>query len=304
MRLYHSDAEPLSSVRIGTIAVRDLNTMPADSFIFDSQSLLFKFIENLFEDAKLAFLNLIRGFMHVNLDAEGLLLELSSPEISVVLGDGFVGFLNFLLVHHDLSAHHEPVYLLGEGSVVGEVVHVLASDNRGESHSTLLSIFSAHEFFQHLLALSGSDDVFFGLRFRAGTHSSLHVLETCEASSDKFTHLFFHGRAFVIEFGKAFTARDLQVSGVSQCILLGKAFIIGVFMVGKGVFSHLEHLFCLGAVVFFGAPRVSHLLCRTVDVIRKFIKVRLHSVYFFCDHLPVVLVVLLHKAFVFVVAVD
>lgn len=117
-----------------------------------------------------------------------------------MLGDGFVGFLNFFLVYHGLSAHHEPVYLLGEGSVVGEVHHVLASDERVVPCSTLISFFSTSEIFQHSLALSRSDDVVFALRFRAGTHSSLHVLETLEvSSSNKFAHLGDHSLAFAIE---------------------------------------------------------------------------------------------------------
>jgi hypothetical protein len=157
--------------------VRDLMTMSEGSSIFDVQSLLLELIENIVKVANFVVLDLFRGFTHVIFDAVGLLLELSSPEISEVDGDGCFGFLHFLLVHHDLSAHHEPVYLLGEGSVVGEVVHVLAIDNSGEPYSLLLSFFSTHEFFQHNLALSRRDDVVFALRFRAGTHSSLKVFD-------------------------------------------------------------------------------------------------------------------------------
>jgi hypothetical protein len=135
-------------------------------------------LEKLLEVFNFVVPDLLSGVIHFRGDGECLRLELSSPEISVVLGDGYSGKINFLLVHHDLSAHHEPVYLLGESSVVGEVAHLLAIDQRFEPWSFCFSFVSTHEFSQHVLARIRRNDVVFGLRFGASTHPSLHVFET------------------------------------------------------------------------------------------------------------------------------
>jgi hypothetical protein len=199
-------------------------------------------LEKLLEVFNFVVPDLLSGVIHFRGDGECLRLELSSPEISVVLGDGYSGKINFLLVHHDLSAHHEPVYLLGESSVVGEVAHLLAIDQRFEPWSFCFSFVSTHEFSQHVLARIRRNDVVFGLRFGASTHPSLHVFETFEVSSDKAGQVLYKDLAIGIELVKVFAARDLLVSVVSQLTLLGKAFLIGVFMEGKAVFSFLEQI--------------------------------------------------------------